>query len=271
MSKAVQSQCNHSTLFTVFIINGNGIFQIYLKDMNNESVTMISRNTSNVAGNAPSTNPDMSPDGKHIVFEPAATNFTSSNGLKHIYYVDTSVAHAVEQISLSTTGAQASSPSNNPSISNDGSMIAFDTGAALNNTLDKNGVLDVYLRDRTLSLTSLISANPNTSNSGNNISEQAHISGNADYVVFESVASDLVNNDTLGFRDIFVRDLSALPAIIIDRVNVPTSGSEATASSNQPAISTDGRYISFHSTVKFTNDDIDTISDVFRAHNSTHP
>ena len=74
------------------------------------------------------------------------------------------------------------------------------------------------------------------------------------------VAATSVNN-------ILVRDLSALPGIIIEKVDIPSS----TLPSNEPAISADGRYVSFHSDEAYTADDSYSVSDVFRAHNSTLP
>ncbi|NOQ68763.1 MAG: hypothetical protein GQ573_01415, partial [Gammaproteobacteria bacterium] len=217
-----------------------------------------------------SGNPDMSPDGIHIVFESSATNFPASNSFNHIYYVDTSVTHTVEQISVAAGigGAEANADSNKPSISNDGSTMVFHTNATNLDVLDNNGVADVYLHYRPSVFTSLISANPDNGGSGNNASSNAHISGNADYVVFESLASDLdlASGSKLNVSDILVRDLSAWPGIIIEKVDNPPS----TLDSNEPAISTDGRYVSFHSAEKYS-DDTDTLSDVFRAHNSTHP
>ena len=250
-------------------INGNGNVQVYLKDRSDGSVTMISRQNASIAGNDDSTNPDMSSNGIHIVFESKATNLTASNSFKHIYYVDTSMAHTVEQISVVTGGDEATADSDKPSVSDDGLVIVFHTVGVLSES-DINGVTDVYLHYRPFVLTQLISVNPNTSNSGNGASSNGHISGNADYVVFESLASDLVNEGALGFKDIFVRNLSALPSTIINKVNNPESGSEATASSDNPVISADGRYVGFHSIEKFTVDDTDTLSDVFRANNSTY-
>ncbi len=109
----------------------------------------------------------------------------------------------------------------------------------------------------------MISANPNNAASGNAASSNAHISGNAAYVVFESLASDLAIGSTLSVKDILVRDLSALTGIIIEKLDNPPSD----FSSNEPAISTDGRYVSFHSNEKYS-DDTDTLSDVFRVHTS---
>ena len=246
-------------------IPGGGIAQIYLKDMSNGVVQMISRTIANDAGNAASNNPDMSADGTHIVFESLATNFTASNSFNHIYYVNTSVAHTVEQISVATGGAQANANSNKPSISDDGSSVVFDTDATNLDGSDNNGTTDVYLHYITPGSTNLISVT-NTGDSGNGASSNAHISGNADYVVFESLALDLASGATPGVRSIYVRDLSAWPETIIEKVDIPSS----TLPSNEPVISTDGRYVSFHSDETYA-DDTDTLSDVFRAHNSTQP
>jgi len=251
------------------LIDGGGISQIYLKNMSDESVQMISRSATNIAGNNASNNPDMSTDGKYIVFESSASNLTTSNGVNHIYFVDTSATtHTIEQISLSSAGLEATAPCNRPSVSDDGSMVVFDTNDILD-SFDNNGTTDVYFRYRPLVFTKLVSVNPDTSNSGNGASSNASISGNANYVAFESLASDLVTGGVLGVKDIFVRDLSALPLTVIDRVNNPESGGEATSHSISPAISKDGRYVSFHSIVPFTLDDTDTRFDVFRTHNST--
>ena len=253
------------------LINGEGIMQIYLKDLNDESVAMISRSGTSTAGNNTSSNPDMSSDGKHIVFESSASNLTTSNGFKHIYYVDTSATtYTIEQTSITTAGVEATANCNQPSVSNDGLMVVYDTNAILDG-LDTNGTSDVYFHYRPFLLTRLISESPNTNNSGNGASTSASISGDANYVAFESLASDLATGGALGIKDIFVRDLSALPVIKIDRVNNPVSGVEATSDSDKPAISKDGRYVSFHSIVPFTTDDTDTLKDVFRTYNNTYP
>ncbi len=245
----------------------SGNVQIYMKDLSAGTVEMISRTNAGAAGNAPSNNPDMNTDGAHIVFESMATNLTSSTSQNHIYYVDRSVVHNVEQISVTSIGTDANADSFNPSVSDDGSTIVFDSTATNLDELDNNGVSDIYLRHRPSTFTKMISANPNTSASGNAASSNAHISGNGDYVVFESRASDLASGSALNITGIYVRNLSAWPEIVINKLDIPAS----TRDSNGPAISTDGRYVSFDSVESFTVDDTDTLRDIFRAHNSTRP
>jgi hypothetical protein len=105
--------------------------------------------------------------------------------------------------------------------------------------------------------------------SADSASTKAKISGNGNYVVFESIATDiLAPPGTNGSKHIYVRDLT-VPLDIV-RVNNPVSGSEATASSDRPVISDDGRYTAFDSIEKFTLDDSDGTLDVYRAYNSSY-
>ena len=95
------------------VILSGGIPQIYRKNTINEAVEMISRSSGNPgnAGNGDSTNPAISADGTHIVFESIATNLNTSSGFKHIYYVNNNMAHAVETISVTTAGLDANAGS----------------------------------------------------------------------------------------------------------------------------------------------------------------
>jgi hypothetical protein len=233
--------------------------------MSTGTVEMISRTAAGVPGDAASNNADMNADGKHIVFESTAANMPSSSSWSHIYYVDTSVTHNLEQVSVTTNGADADAGSFNPSVTDDGSIIVFDSTASNLDGSDNNGVSDIYLRHRPSTFTKMISANPGTSASGNGPSSNAHINGNGDYVAFESRASDLATGGAVNITGIYVRNLSVWPEIVINKLDMPAS----TLDSNEPAISTDGRYVSFDSTEAYTTDDTDTLRDVFRAHNST--
>ena len=159
---------------------------------------------------------------------------------------------------------------NNLSVADDGSIVVFDSAATNLDVPDSNGFSDVFFRNRVTSSTRLVSSN-SFSSSGNGDSGNAQISGNGLYVVFESLASDFIATDTLRIKDIFVRNLAAFPGIDIVRVNNPDSGTEATASTDEPVISSDGRYVGFHSIEQYSIEDTDSLLDVFRAHNSTHP
>lgn len=79
---------------------------------------------------------------------------------------------------------------------------------------------------------------------GNNHSWQAAISGNGRYVAFESLASNLVGDDTNGLQDVFVHDRLTGATV---RVSVAGDGTQANGLSSRPSISQTGRFIAFHS------------------------
>lgn len=77
---------------------------------------------------------------------------------------------------------------------------------------------------------------------GNGASSQAAVSTTGRYVVFRSVATNLVSGDTNGKADIFIRDRVANTT---KRVSVTSGGAQANADSSRPSVSWDGRYVVF--------------------------
>ncbi|MBI2900180.1 MAG: PD40 domain-containing protein, partial [Planctomycetes bacterium] len=80
--------------------------------------------------------------------------------------------------------------------------------------------------------------------SSENTDNVAAISADGRFVVFASLATDLVVGDTNGFRDIFVRDRTLGTTV---RASVNTDGSQADNDCMGPAISGDGSTVAFHS------------------------
>jgi Tol biopolymer transport system component len=83
-----------------------------------------------------------------------------------------------------------------------------------------------------------------TGDPGNGDSDAAAISANGRFVAFVSAASDLVEDDTLGNEDVFVRDMKTGE---MTRVSVRSNGAEANSSSDNPSVSADGGYVAFES------------------------
>ncbi|HJU39544.1 MAG TPA: hypothetical protein VJ724_08215, partial [Tahibacter sp.] len=81
------------------------------------------------------------------------------------------------------------------------------------------------------------------SNAGSTGSGQG-LSADGRFVVFSSTATDLVDGDTNGVEDVFVRDQASGA---LRRVSVAADGTQGNGTSRVPAISADGRYVSFES------------------------
>ena len=156
-----------------------------------------------------------------------------------------------------------------PIISPDGRYVLF---ASLANNLVLNSSnlpipasfpskLNVYLRDRTNLTTVLVSVNLSGLAGGNGDSLPAGLSANAQYVLFESSANDLVPGDTNNAADIFVRDLVAGTTRL---VSVSTNGGLGNGASRGSVITPDGRYVAFVSEASnLVAGDTNGIADVF--------
>lgn len=97
--------------------------------------------------------------------------------------------------------------------------------------------------------------------SGNNFSQNPRISLDGRFVVFESVADDLVANDTNGVMDVFIYDR---PMELMRRVSVSSTGTEGNGESKSAAISPDGRYVVFESAANnLVSGDTNNLSDIF--------
>ena len=70
------------------------------------------------------------------------------------------------------------------------------------------------------------------------------LSADGRFLAFGSVADNLVDGDTNGVEDLFVRDLQTGA---IERVTVASSGTQANGPSYRPSLSADGRYVAFES------------------------
>ena len=146
------------------------------------------------------------------------------------------------------------------SISGDGDRVAFTSDASDVVAGDSNMATDIFLRDTTAGTTVRISV-ATGGGQATGASRNAAISRDGMHVAFESDAPDLVGGDGNLSTDVFVRDLGAGTTV---RVSVATGGAEGTGNSTHPAISEDGRYVTFASLAPdLVGDDGNLVSDVF--------
>jgi hypothetical protein len=90
---------------------------------------------------------------------------------------------------------------------------------------------------------------------------QQGISSDGRYALFVSGATDVVPNDTNGYRDIFRRDRQTGVTTL---VTLGSSGQQANGDTNEAAISGDGRYVAFTTyATNFASPDFNGDTDVF--------
>jgi Tol biopolymer transport system component len=169
-------------------------------------------------------------------------------------------AQATRRINVSTAGHQANGQSLSPSISADGLRVVFDSEATNLAGSDFNSSYDVFCRKWPNSRTDVESVDSSES-IGNGDSSGSAISGDGDYVVFHSAATNLVPGDTNGQIDVFIRNRILGTT---QRVSVGSGGSQGDDDSYNPGISPDGRFVVFESTsTSLVPGDTNGFTDIF--------
>lgn len=160
-----------------------------------------------------------------------------------LHFGGLAIAQTTECVSVATSGVQADSYSSPPAISAGGRFVAFVTRATNLDPADTNSEADVCLRDLATGTTELVSVALG-GGSGNRGSYQPAISSDGRYVAFTSFASDLVAGDQNGRNDVYRRDRRLGRTV---RVSLDATGIEVREHCEAPAISADGRFVSFQS------------------------
>jgi Tol biopolymer transport system component len=234
------------------VINGVTNASLQLWDSLAGSNTLVSVNLNGqVSSNSLSHSPALSPDGRFVAFVSNATNLVSnvvSNGF-HIYLRDMQ-SNTTFLVDADTNGIGSTDFEGAvPSLTADGTFVAFSGLDGKLVATDNNKALDVFLRNTTNSTTELVSQrNPAVNTiSGNGVSlySQFSLSDDGRRITFVSHASDLVPNDTNATMDVFVRDLVTASNLL---VSIGTNGSARPGGSSSPVISGDGRFVAFVST-----------------------
>jgi len=152
-------------------------------------------------------------------------------------------AATTKRVSVRSNEAQADEASTEPVISSSGRYVVFTSDATNLVAGDLNDTTDVFVRDRKLGTTKLVSVRSNGSQ-GNAGSQHAAISANGRFVVFDSSASNLVAGDGNGEIDVFIRDLELGTTRLL---SVRTNGNQGNGASYDPSISGNGRFVVFTS------------------------
>jgi cold shock CspA family protein len=249
------------------------------------------------ASSGSSSEPAISDDGRFVVFQSNASNLVAgdTNGLTDIFVHDRDADEdgtydeiadiATVRVSVTSAGAQASGGSSTePAISGDGRFVVFQSIASNLVAGDTNGVTDIFVHDRDADedgtydetgdiATVRVSVKSDGSQASGGASSASTISDDGRFVVFQSVASNLVAGDTNGVTDVFVHDRDTDEDGIYDetenistvRVSVKSDGSQAVSgTSTEAAISDDGRFVVFQSSDGgLVTGDTNGLTDVF--------
>jgi Tol biopolymer transport system component len=242
----------------------DGPRQVYLRDLAAATTTLVSHTANGGRPNGASREPVISGNGRYVAYSSAATDLTAGNDpgptASQVYRWDR-LNDTTVLVSRTSNGAGGDGASFDPSISRDGSVVAF-ASAATNFGVPNPSGDQVYARD----LRIRPGAGPVSLNSGevaaNDRSFTPSISADGRYVAFESEADNLVPGDANETGDVFVRDRWQGTTV---RVSLSATGAEPEQDgySFDPAVTADGTQVVFSSTAENLVPDGNLATDVF--------
>jgi uncharacterized repeat protein (TIGR01451 family) len=241
----------------------NGHSDIFVRDRLIGQTTRVSVTSGGGQASGDSSFPSISADGRYVAFNSQAADLVGgdTNNYDDVFVYDRLTGQTT-RVSVSSTGAQGSSWSENPSISADGRYVAFESYAKNLVNDDTNNITNVFVHDCQTGQTTRLSSAPDGTQA-NGSSGSPSISADGRYVAFESGASNLVSGDTNGKQDAFIFDRQTGQA---SRVSVSSGGQEANDNSftTLQSISSEGRYVTFSSWAgNLDRDDTNSERDVF--------
>ncbi|MFN7877029.1 MAG: S8 family serine peptidase [Pirellula sp.] len=231
---------------------------LYAYDLFTKQNTLLSVTNSGSPADGYSEDAAISEDGRWVVYSSFAKNLVPGDvdNNADIFLFDRSTGQ-VDSVTRAALGFQGDFDSLSPSISNDGRYVVFMSDATNLVTDDTNGVGDIFLYDREDNSIKLVSRSAMGTQS-NASSLSPRLSRDGSTIVFQSLASNLVNDDNNGSNDLFTVDVSSLS---INKLDIPFR-TNLGFQNLSPTISGDGQYIVFVSN-GLTTSTTTSIRDVF--------
>jgi Tol biopolymer transport system component len=221
----------------------NGVRDVFVRDRVHGTTSLVSVALGGGPADGESRDARVSGDGRFVVFTSFATNLVASDGNGHsdVFVRDLALG-TTELVSRTATGAAGGGDSVAGALSSDGRFVVFTSAAADLVGSDANGVDDVFVRDRMMGTTEVVSVN-STGGLGNGASTQPAITRDGRYVAFTSAATNLSAGDHDSLLDVYRHDRTTG---VTDLVSVGSDGSKADLDCCAPELSDDGHLVAFH-------------------------
>jgi len=220
--------------------------------------------------NGDSILPAISADGRFVVFSSEASNLVAgdTNNLADIFVHDRQNDETVLIVGPAEFNTGSGVVIVAPGVSPDGDFVGLRSDADDLVPADTNNSFDSFLIDRGSAIAERVSVSTSEAE-GNSDSSRPSISSNNRFVVFSSIATNLVSGDTNGFEDVFVRDRDAGRT---RRVSLAFDGSQGDNRAFAAVISGDHEFVAFTSLAEnLVENDNNDFSDIFVIPNPLRP
>ena len=220
-----------------------GTWTISVYDSETETSTNISTNVAGSPADGDSRWPTISGDGTKVAYQSTASNLVEGHTNVHwdVFLYDM-VLETTTLISTSTEGTPGNGPSQYPSISSDGTAIAY-VSSASNLVTRSTSFWDVFVYD-VLTGTTVVVVTSIDGGRANASSYSPSINADGTVIAYSSTASNLVEGDTNNRRDVFRYETLTGTTTLI---STDAEGGPASHDSHEPSINADGTIIAFAS------------------------
>jgi hypothetical protein len=215
---------------------------VYRYDIVTKKTILVSKTPSGALPLAGAGDTAISATGRYIAYESQAHNIVPGdhNSKADIFLYD-AVSGTTTLVSRTLSGAQTDRPSTQPSISGNGRFVTYSTSSTAMGPVDTNFDPDTYIYDTQTGQTALVTHKLDGTAAGGDF---AAISGNGQFVAFESQSSALVADDANVLSDVFLYNVRTGR---VSLVSTPDPAWTQGGTSRAPSISTNGRFVSYDS------------------------
>ncbi|MET0498654.1 MAG: malectin domain-containing carbohydrate-binding protein [Steroidobacteraceae bacterium] len=216
----------------------NAASDVYIRDLNTGDLELVSLNSAGIRGNAASSTPAISADGRFVVFASVADNLApgDTNSGLDVFVRDRQFG-LTERVSINAAGGLAIGQGGRISISADGHYVAFEANMIYGSGDESRRVSGIYVRDRVAGTTRTIREDPEGAPFYTSL---GRISADGHFLLF----SEFNSSHLEGRNQIYVVDMTAGKTEYITAVgDFPGAGFTF-------SISGDGRYVAYSEEVR---------------------
>jgi uncharacterized repeat protein (TIGR01451 family) len=220
-------------------------FDVYVKDLTSGDLTLISTSDAGTKGNNHSVFSALSADGTVASFWSVASNLdpADTDSIEDVY-VKNLLTGELTLASTSETGIKGDDTSDDASLSEDGTIVAFASFAGNLDGADPDHLQDVYVKNLVTGELTLASTS-DTGIKGNLDSNSPSLSADGSRVAFRSLADNLDPADIDAvLYDVYVKDLVTGDLMLGSSSD---AGTDANDGNGGPSVSADGTRVAFTS------------------------
>jgi hypothetical protein len=200
------------------------IADVFVKDLITGDITLASTSSDGTKGNAASYGQRLSADGRTLAFHSDATNLdpADTDELDDVFVKDLATGE-LTLASTSAEGVKGNGESEEPTLSADGSIVAFYSEASNLDPADTDEMDDVYVKD--LATGELILASTSDEGvKGNGESAYPRLSADGSIVAFYSTATNLDAGDSDAVEDVYIKDVGVRDVLTRGHAHTDYSG-----------------------------------------------